>query len=89
MKRLGIVDLGSNTARLVVYAYEPGVWYRLEDEIREPVRLAEGFGAGNHLAEAAVDRSAAAVKLMADFAQATGLGRLEVIATSAVRDADN
>lgn len=89
MARIGIVDLGSNTARLVVFSYEAGAWYRLEDEIREPVRLAQGFGAGNHLAPAAVDRSAAAVKLMADFAKATGLGRLEVIATSAVRDAEN
>ncbi len=89
MARIGIVDLGSNTARLVVYAYEPGEWYRLEDEIREPVRLAEGFGGGNHLSAAAIDRSAAALKLMADFAQATDLGRLEVIATSAVRDAEN
>ena len=89
MSRIGIVDLGSNTARLVVYAYEPSSWYRLEDEIREPVRLAEGFGAGNHLSPAAVDRSVAAVQLMADFAKATELGRLEVIATSAVRDAEN
>lgn len=89
MARIGIVDLGSNTARLVVFAYEAGRCFHLEDEIREPVRLAEGFGAGNRLSPAAVDRSVAALTLMADYAKATDLGHLEVIATSAVRDAEN
>ena len=42
-QRIGIVDMGSGTARLVVYQYEPGRWFKLTDEIREPVRLGEGF----------------------------------------------
>jgi len=89
MHRIGIVDLGSNTARLVVFAYEPGRWYRLEDEIREPVRLAEGFGEGSTLTPGAMDRCVTALKLFADFASATGLEEIEVIATSALRDAKN
>ncbi len=89
MRRLGIIDLGSNTARLVVYAYQPGHWYRLEDEIREPLRLASGFGGGSHLSPRAVKRCVAALKLFQDYAVATGLEEIEVIATSAVRDADN
>ncbi len=89
MRRLGIVDLGSNTARLVVYAYEPGLWYRLEDEIREPVRLAEGFGREARLSPGAMARTAAALELFADFAGAAGLDDVEVIATSALRDAVN
>lgn len=44
MDRLGIVDLGSNTARLVVFGYKPGTWYRLLGQIREPIRLGEGMG---------------------------------------------
>lgn len=89
MRRIGIVDLGSNTARMVVYGYEPGEWFRLIDEIREPVRLGEGMGKGNLLAPAAIDRAAAALKLYAHFAAATSLDPPRVIATSALRDAAN
>lgn len=49
MQRIGIVDLGSGTSRLVVFAYEPGKHFRLVDEIREPVRLGEGLGQGGRL----------------------------------------
>lgn len=89
MQRIGIVDLGSGTSRLVVFAYEPGKHFRLVDEIREPVRLGEGLGQGGRLSSAAVERAISALRLYADFAQATTLDRLEVIATSALRDAEN
>jgi len=89
MERLGIVDLGSNTARLVVYGYEPERWFRLVSEIREPVRLGAGMGADNRLAAAAIERAAAALRLFADFAAASELSPPRVLATSALRDAVN
>lgn len=90
VQRLGIVDLGSNTARLVVFAYVPGRWYRLIGQIREPVRLGEGLWAGDgSLTQAAMDRAEAALKLYAEYAQATDLAEVEVMATSAVREGKN
>ena len=89
MHRLGIVDLGSNTARLVVYVYKPGRWFRLEDEIREPIRLAEGMSHNGRLSRPALKRAAAALELFADYRAASGLERLEVLGTSALRDAAN
>ena len=88
-RRVGIVDLGSNTARLVVYHYEPGSWYRLTDAIREPVRLAEQLQGDGRLHEAGMSRAVAALALFADFAKATELRTIEVVATSAVREASN
>ena len=44
MERLAVADLGSNSFRLVVYAYEPGRWWQHADEIREAVRISEGMG---------------------------------------------
>jgi exopolyphosphatase / guanosine-5'-triphosphate,3'-diphosphate pyrophosphatase len=89
MKRIGIVDMGSGTARLVVYDFEVGQWFRLTDEIRESVRLGEGFAATGQLSDAATIRALDAIKLYADYATATNLGKLTVIATSAVREAAN
>ena len=34
MRRVAIIDLGSNTARVVVLSSRAGYAYRLEDEIR-------------------------------------------------------
>ncbi len=89
MERIGIVDLGSGTARLVVYHYETGEWFRLTDEVRDPVRLGEGFAQKGALERSAIERALEALRMYADYAQATNLGQLEVIATSAVREAAN
>jgi exopolyphosphatase/guanosine-5'-triphosphate,3'-diphosphate pyrophosphatase len=89
VQRLGIVDLGSGTARLVVYAYAPGKHFRLVDEIRETVRLGEGLATQGRLSKSGMQRALSALKLYADFAQATELDELRIIATSASRDAEN
>ena len=39
---VGIIDLGSNSARLMVAHYRPGYAYRITDEISRRVRLSEG-----------------------------------------------
>ncbi len=89
MQRRGIVDLGSNTARLVDYLVEPGEWYRLAHQIRQPVRLGQGLGEDGLISEKAMRRAGKALELFAQYAKATGLGSLEVLGTSALRDAAN
>ena len=81
--------MGSNTARLVVYACEPEKSYRLVDQIREPIRLAEGLAATGSLSEAAMDRAITALRLFRDYARDTHLSDLTVFATSAAREATN
>jgi exopolyphosphatase/guanosine-5'-triphosphate,3'-diphosphate pyrophosphatase len=89
VERIGIVDLGSGTARLVVYQFEPGKWFRLTDEVRDPVRLGEGFAQSGRLERSAIERALEALGMYMDYAHATNLGKLAVIATSAVREAAN
>jgi exopolyphosphatase/guanosine-5'-triphosphate,3'-diphosphate pyrophosphatase len=81
--------LGSNTARLVVFEFEPGAWFQMVDSVREPVRLGEGLANDGRLAPAAVARALAAVELFEDYGSAVGLDELEILATSALRDAVN
>lgn len=89
MRRVGIADLGSNTARLVVFEFEPGRWFQMIDSVREPVRLGEGLARDGRMGRAAVARALAAVELFEDYGSAVGLDELEILATSAVRDATN
>jgi exopolyphosphatase/guanosine-5'-triphosphate,3'-diphosphate pyrophosphatase len=38
-RKIAIIDLGSNTSRLIILAYTPGVSFQLIDQVREIMRL--------------------------------------------------
>ncbi len=44
MQRVAVIDLGSNSARLVAFANKENKRYQLLDELREIVRLSEAMG---------------------------------------------
>ncbi|HNS01044.1 MAG TPA: Ppx/GppA phosphatase family protein [Anaerolineae bacterium] len=87
--RIAIIDLGSNTTRLVVYEYQPGYHFHLVEEVREVVRLREGMGNGMALRAAAIERGQQAMRMFASFCRSQGIDDIIMTATSAVRDARN
>jgi exopolyphosphatase / guanosine-5'-triphosphate,3'-diphosphate pyrophosphatase len=90
MERLAVIDMGSNSWRLVVYGYEPGTsWWSLADEIREAVRVGEGMGDENELQPAPMDRAVHTAAVYASFCRASGVEDVHAVATSAIRDARN
>lgn len=86
--RIAVIDLGSNTARLVVYQTIPGYAYRLEDEIREVVRLRQGMTADG-LTPEAIERAFFTLRLFKRFCDGIKVDLIIPTATSAVRDAAN
>lgn len=85
-----MIDLGSNSFRLVVFEAGEG-WWRRTDEIYEPVRIGEGLMASGRLGEEPMERALATLDVFAQFCHASRLGAEEVdaVATSAIRDASN
>lgn len=88
-RRLAVVDLGSNTFRLVVFEYRAGGPFRLVDEVREVVRLTEGSPPGAPIAPAALARAARVARLFAGFCRGSEIDEVRAVATSAIRDAPN
>ena len=88
--RLAVIDVGSNSFRLVVFSERSGSWRRT-DEIHEPVRISEGLGDSTRLQDAPMERALATLDVFAHFCDANGLSgsSVKAVATSAVRDADN
>jgi exopolyphosphatase/guanosine-5'-triphosphate,3'-diphosphate pyrophosphatase len=86
-----VIDLGSNSWRLVVFSYSPGEWWKRTDELYETVRIGAGLGASGRLSEEAIGRGLETLAVFARFCHANGLGGEEVhpVATSAIRDAVN
>jgi exopolyphosphatase/guanosine-5'-triphosphate,3'-diphosphate pyrophosphatase len=89
-RRSAVIDLGSNSFRLVVYTESEGAWRRT-DEIYEAVRIGEGLAATGELGEEPMRRALAALDVFWHFCRASGLGAQDVdaVATSAIRDASN
>jgi exopolyphosphatase / guanosine-5'-triphosphate,3'-diphosphate pyrophosphatase len=89
-ERLAVIDLGSNSFRLVVFQAGDG-WWRRTDEIYEPVRIGEGMISTGSLGEEPIECALATLDVFSHFCQAAGLGAAEVdaVATSAIRDAEN
>jgi exopolyphosphatase/guanosine-5'-triphosphate,3'-diphosphate pyrophosphatase len=89
-QRFAVADLGSNSFRLVVYAWGDGRWRRT-DEIFEAVRIGAGEDKTGALSDEAMARALATIDVFAHFVAAAGLSPDEVafVATSAIREATN
>jgi exopolyphosphatase / guanosine-5'-triphosphate,3'-diphosphate pyrophosphatase len=88
---VAVVDLGSNSWRLVVFTYAPSEWWKRTDELYETVRIGAGLGATGRLSDEAMQRGLETLAVFERFCRANQLesGHVHVVATSAVRDADN
>ncbi len=86
---IGVIDLGSNTTRLIVMAYNRPSCYRLMDEVRESVRLIDGMGDDRALQPAAMERAIDSLAMFKALCQGAGVAHVIAVGTSAVRDASN
>jgi exopolyphosphatase / guanosine-5'-triphosphate,3'-diphosphate pyrophosphatase len=89
-ERLAVIDLGSNSFRLVVFMAGEG-WWKRTDEIYEPVRIGQGLAGSGRLGEEPIERALATLDVFAHFCRASGLHEdaVDAVATSAIRDAEN
>ena len=90
VERTAVIDLGSNSFRLVVFSANEG-WWKRTDEIYEAVRIGAGLAETGELSEERMQRALAVVEVFAHFCAATGIDTEHVaaLATSAIRDARN
>jgi exopolyphosphatase/guanosine-5'-triphosphate,3'-diphosphate pyrophosphatase len=88
---VAVIDLGSNSWRLVVYTFVPGIWWKRTDELYETVRIGAGMGETGQLGDEAIARGLETLAVFGRFCTANGLGadHVHAVATSAVRDAAN
>jgi exopolyphosphatase / guanosine-5'-triphosphate,3'-diphosphate pyrophosphatase len=88
-RRLATVDLGSNTVRLLVVEVPPSGSWRVLAEDQRVTRLGEGLAGSGLLASAPMARTASVVAEYVRRATELGALDLRIVATSALRDADN
>jgi exopolyphosphatase/guanosine-5'-triphosphate,3'-diphosphate pyrophosphatase len=89
-RRTAVIDMGSNSFRLVVFTAGDG-WWKRTDEIYLAVRIGAGLDATGELGAKPIKRALQAAEVFAHFCQAMGIegDDVQAVATSAIRDATN
>ncbi len=89
LEKFGIIDLGSNSARLVIVnLFEEG-YFMVEDELKESVRLGQDMEKDGFLKPARVSETIKTLKMFRRLCDASGVTRIIAVATEAVRRAKN
>ncbi|MBK7908138.1 MAG: Ppx/GppA family phosphatase [Gemmatimonadetes bacterium] len=88
-RRIAAIDIGSNSIRQIVADVFPDGAIRIVDEMKAAPRLGAGLSATGELDAQHMDEAIEALARMATLARQQGCKRIEVVATSAVRDARN
>lgn len=86
---IAVLDLGSNAVRLQVAQVRPDGQFDVVYEERDPIRLGEGIFVAGRLAAGPMNRAVATLERFAALTRRMGVRRVEVAATSAVREAAN
>jgi len=84
-----VIDLGSNTTRMLVIEVMPNGAYRLAEEAKYTIRLAEHMGPERTIKPEALARAAEALRLFKAICDYHGVSSIRPAATAAVRDAAN
>lgn len=86
MERLGIIDIGSNSIRLVVYEQTDAGAYRVIDESKESARLSERLDKDGRISDKDLQYITAIVHRFQLLCSNYGAIRVRAVATAAVRN---
>ena len=89
MEKIGIIDLGSNSARLVIVNLFSEGYFVVEDELKENVRLGQDMERDGFLKPQRVAETIKTLKMFRKLCDASGVSRIITVATAAVRRAKN
>jgi exopolyphosphatase/guanosine-5'-triphosphate,3'-diphosphate pyrophosphatase len=82
-----VVDIGSNSARMIVFRLRQGEHLDVIEDARAPLRLARDLRDSDRLGPDAIERTVEALRDFVAVAEGAGAQQMIAVATSAVRDA--
>lgn len=89
LQRMGIIDIGSNSIRLVIYEMNGTTSYRVIDESKEAARLSERIGGDGRLEDEDITSIVHTLEHFKMLCEANKTKRIRAVATAAVRNASN
>lgn len=89
MKNIAIIDIGSNSIRLVLVQVKKGSFFKIIKEIKKTVRLGENTNEKNTLLHTKMDMAVETLKVFKRICTSAGVDEIIAVATAAVRKAKN
>ncbi|MEG2116914.1 MAG: exopolyphosphatase, partial [Clostridia bacterium] len=89
MKKLAIIDLGSNSARLVLLNLHEGGFFSVFDEMKEPVRIGQDMERDGFLKPQRIQHTIRTLKMFKRLCDSYEVTDIIAVATAAVRRAKN
>ncbi len=89
MERIAIIDLGSNTARLLLVDVKENGHMQIVDQLKEAPRLGEGMERDGFLKPQRIHETIRTLKMFRKLCDVNGIERIIAVATAAVRRAKN
>lgn len=86
---VAVVDIGSNSGRVMVYRQEPGGHLHVLAGSRAPLRLVRDVDRTGRIPPESLERAFEALRDFRSIARGSGVKRITVAGTSALRDAAN
>jgi exopolyphosphatase/guanosine-5'-triphosphate,3'-diphosphate pyrophosphatase len=85
--RTGIIDIGSNSIRLVIYETNASNSYRVIDEAKLSARLSEHIDQGGRLPQHMIAHVGDTLHYFKRLCEAAGVSKIHAVATAAIRNA--
>ncbi|MDI6605502.1 MAG: exopolyphosphatase [Thermoanaerobacteraceae bacterium] len=89
MRRIGIIDIGSNTIRLIIVDLHDDGSFKLANELKESVRLGRGLNKTNRLKPETMKKALQTIGVFNDFCSIYKVDKIIAVATAAVRNSEN
>ena len=91
MDKYAVIDLGSNTIRLVIYEIYENSSFKLVEDLSNTIRLQEGMSKSNSLSKDAMEKAMNTVRIFSDYCKDYNIKKSNIfaVATEAVRSASN
>ncbi|HIW13401.1 MAG TPA: Ppx/GppA family phosphatase [Candidatus Salinicoccus stercoripullorum] len=89
MKRIGLVDIGSNTIRLVLFEYDQSTGLKELQNIKTPARLAQFLNEDYEMEDEGIDNLISILNSFKKIAAKYGVSDIYPVATAAIRQSVN
>ncbi|TVT29823.1 exopolyphosphatase [Salinicoccus cyprini] len=89
MKRIGLIDIGSNTVRLVLFEYTSGTGLKELQNIKTPARLARFLDKDNVMAEEGINNLLSILNSFQLISEKYDVEEIYPVATAAIRQSVN
>ncbi len=89
MKRLAVIDIGTNSIHMILAEIGKNFSYKIVDRIKEMARLGDGTFTSQKLSQEAMERGLAVLNRFSLLAKNKGFDTILPVATSAVRESKN